>query len=88
MAGVPEVGESIRFEISVAYLPRDSEGALVVGGGFGEVAQLVFGVAQAVPGMSLEPAIADFCVEGEGLPAEGAGLLVVAEVGVAPSRRC
>ena len=46
---------------------------------------MVLGVAQAVPDMPLEPAVADFRAQGECLPAERAGLLVVAEEAVVPA---
>src|SRR5215470_870242 len=85
VAGVAEVGEGIRFEVAVAGFPGNAEGALVAGGGFGEVAQMVLGVPHAVPGMSLGPAVADFRAQGECLAAERAGLLVVAEPAVAPA---
>ena len=51
VVGVTEVGESVRFVEAVAEFPEDAERTLVAGGGFGEVAELVLGVAQAVPGM-------------------------------------
>src|SRR5215467_16303097 len=78
VAGVAEVGEGVRFVVAVAGVPEDAERALVAGGGFGEVAQVVLGVSQAVPGISLCPAVACFCTQGDCLPAERAGLLVVA----------
>jgi hypothetical protein len=45
MAGVPKVGEGHCFDPAVAEFPGDSEGALVAGGGFAEVAEMMFGVA-------------------------------------------
>ena len=60
VAGVAEVGEGVRFVEAVAGFPVQAERALVAGGGFGEVAQMVLGVSQAVPDCSLEPAVAGF----------------------------
>lgn len=77
LSGVAEVGEPVRLMEAVAGFPGDAERVLVADGGFGEVAQLVLGVSQAVPGCSLEPAVADFRVEGDCPSAERAGLLVV-----------
>ena len=59
VAGVTEAGERVGFVEAVAGFADHAEGALVAGGGFGEVAQVVLGVPQAVPGCSLEPAVAD-----------------------------
>ena len=79
MTSISNVDESVRFMPAVAEFTGDAEGALVAGGGFAEVAEMVLGVAQAVPGSCLEAAVADFCVEGECLLAQRAGLLIVAE---------
>jgi hypothetical protein len=49
VAGVAEVGQDVRFIEKVAGFPEEAERALVAGGGFGEVAQMVLGVPQAVP---------------------------------------
>src|ERR1700690_2079301 len=57
VARVAEVGEGVRFIEAVAGFPVDAERALVAGGGFGEVAQMVLGVPQAVPHIPLEPAV-------------------------------
>jgi hypothetical protein len=65
VAGVAEVGEGARFLETVAGFPVKAERALVAGGGFGEVAQVVLGVPQAVPDTSLERAVADFRAQGE-----------------------
>jgi hypothetical protein len=46
---------------------------------------VVFGVSQAVPGISLFPAAAGVRAQGDSLMAERAGLLVVAEKPVAPA---
>jgi hypothetical protein len=85
VAGVAEAGEGARFAGAVAGFPGDAERALVTGGGFGEVAQVVLGVPQAVPGISLDPAVVCFSVQGDCLAAEHAGLLVVAEKPVVPA---
>jgi hypothetical protein len=79
------VGEHVRFIVAVAGFPVQAERALVAGGGFGEVAQMMLGVPQAVPGIPLEPAVANLRAQGECLPAERAGLLVVAEQAVEPA---
>jgi hypothetical protein len=85
MMGVTEVGERVRFIEAVSGFPEDTDRAMVAGGGFGGVAQMVLGVSQAVPDLSLEPAVADFRAQGECLAAERAGLLVVAEEAMAPA---
>src|SRR6202042_1890955 len=85
VAGVAAGGEGVCYIEAVAGFPQQAERALVAGGGFGEVAQMVLGVSHAVPGFSLEPAVAGFRAEGDCLAAEHAGLLVVAEVAVAPA---
>jgi hypothetical protein len=64
IAGVGEVDEDLRFRRQVAELPDEAERALVAGGGFGEITQVVLGVAQAVPGDGLVVAQADFGGEG------------------------
>src|SRR5262245_20668474 len=79
VAGIGNVGERFCFLPAVAELAGDAEGALVAGGGFAEVAQVVLGIALAVPGSSLQAAVTDLCVESECLAAQRAGLLVVAE---------
>jgi hypothetical protein len=48
LAGLAEVGEGVRFGEAVAGFPVQAERALVAGGGFAEVAQMVLGVPQAV----------------------------------------
>lgn len=65
ITGVTEVGEGVRFNPAVTEFPGDAERALIAGGGFGKVAQMVLGVAQAVPRMSLTSAVAGFRAEGE-----------------------
>jgi hypothetical protein len=70
---------------AVAGFPVQAERPLVAGGGFGEVAQVVLGVPQAVPSISLDPAVAGFGTQSECLAAEHAGLLVVTEKPVAPA---
>ena len=42
-----------------------AECALVAGGGLGKVAEMVLGVAEAVPDVSLENAVTGLSVEGE-----------------------
>ena len=86
VAGVAEVGEDRLLPVAaVADFRAMRERALVAGGGFGEVAQLVLGVPEAVPGVGLPRRSPSFAVQGECLLAERAGLLVVAEEGVAPA---
>src|SRR5215469_3098855 len=85
VAGVAEVGEGLCFVEAVAGSPVQTEGTLVAGGGFVEVAQMVLGVSQAVPDISLGPAVADFGAQGECLAAEHPSLLVVTEKPVAPA---
>src|SRR5215472_12456272 len=70
LMGVAEAGEGVRFIEAVAGFPEEAEGALVAGGGFGEVAQMVLGVPQTVPDMPLEPAVVGFGAQGECLAAE------------------
>ncbi len=55
---VAEVSKGFRFMDAVAEFAGEAEGALIAGGGFGEVAQMELGVCQVVPGSSLKPAVA------------------------------
>jgi len=64
-ASVAEVAEDLRFTMAVPGFLVHAERALVAGGGFGEVAQVVLGVSQAVPGVSLGPAVTGFRAQGE-----------------------
>jgi hypothetical protein len=52
-AGVANMGERDRHMEAVAGFLGDAERVLVAGRGFGEFAQMVLGVPQAVPGCSL-----------------------------------
>jgi hypothetical protein len=74
---VAEVGEGVCFPPAVAGGLEDAQRALVAYGRLAEVAGMVFGVAQAVLDVALEVAAAVVSVEGEGLPAQPARLLVV-----------
>ena len=65
MAGVTKVGEGVRFGQAVAEFPSDAERALVAGGGFAEVAQMVLSVAQGVPRVSLCFVMTRFHAEGQ-----------------------
>src|SRR2546421_4903531 len=50
VVGVAEVGEGVGLVVAVAGVPDQSEGVLVAGDGLGVLAEVVVGVAQAVPG--------------------------------------
>lgn len=50
VVGVADVDERVRFIVRGAGIAVHTERALVAGGGLGEVAQVVLGVSQAVPG--------------------------------------
>jgi hypothetical protein len=65
VAGVAEVGEGVRFDPAVAEFPGYGERALIAVDGFGKVAEMVLGVAQAVPRMSLASAVTGFRADGE-----------------------
>ena len=65
ITGVTEVGEGVRFNPAVTEFPGDVERVFIAGDGFGKVAQMMLGVAQAVPRMALTSAVASFCTEGE-----------------------
>jgi hypothetical protein len=82
---VAKMDQRVRLVEAVAGFPEEADRVLVAGGGFGEVAQMVLGVPQAVPGCCLDPAVAGFRAEGECPAAERAGLLVVAEEAVVPA---
>lgn len=85
VAGIAEMGENLRLEEAVAELPEQAERALVVGSRHGEVAKLMLGVTQAVPGERFTAAVAVFLVHGQGLSAEQPGLVRVAEHDLAPA---
>jgi hypothetical protein len=85
MARAAEVGENIGFIEAVAEFPEDVERALIGGGCFAKAAEMVLGVAQAVPGISLEMAVADFRAEVESLSAVRASLLIVAMESAIPA---
>ncbi len=77
VAGVAEAGEGVSFKDAVAVFPGHAERALVAGGGFGQVAQMVFGEPQAVPDTSLDPAVPGFCASGNCPSAEHTGLRLI-----------
>ena len=64
---------------------EEAEGLLVARCGVIQAAELVFGVAEAVPGLGLADAVADMAVQGEGLLAERPSLLGAAEKDVIPA---
>ena len=82
---VAEMGEHLGFLVAVAEFPEDIQSATVAVGGVGEVAELVLGVAEAVPGVRLAEPVAQLEAQRKRLSAEGPGLLVGAEPGVAPA---
>src|SRR5437762_856444 len=57
--GVPEAGEGVGFGVAVAEVAEQGEGVLVAVGGLGVVAEVVVGVADAVPRGGFPPAVAD-----------------------------
>lgn len=71
MADVAEVGEELGFVEAGTEVADDVEGVAVAVDGFGEVAELVLGVAEAVPAACLAAAVAELAVQSEGSPAEG-----------------
>ena len=60
LTGVPEPSEGLCFLEAVADFAVQAERALVAGGSLGEVAQMVLGIPQAVPDLSLDPAVDGF----------------------------
>src|SRR5262245_30491382 len=84
VTGVAEVGEDLGCVEAVPECPEKTESAPVALGGVAMVPELVLDVAEAVPGVRLLAAMeADFLVQSEGLPAERAGPLRLAEHRVA-----
>jgi hypothetical protein len=77
--GIAEVGKDSCLGVAVAEFPEQAERTLVTRRGRSMIAGLVLGFAEAVPGLRLIGAMAEF------LQAEHPGLLVAAEVGVAPA---
>ena len=57
--GVAEVGERVGLVVAVAELAEQVEGLLVAGDGRRVVAEVVVGVAEAVPGVRLAGAVAE-----------------------------
>src|ERR1051326_1861318 len=82
-AGVTQVGEDLGFVETVTEFPEQTQCALVTVGGVAMVADLVLDVAEAVPDVCLAAAVPQLMVQGQGLPAERAGLLGLAEQRVA-----
>ena len=74
LAELPLISQRVAQVVArVDVIGFEPEGLLVAGGGLGEVAQMVLGVPQAVPGIPLDPAVAGFRAQGECLAAERAG---------------
>jgi hypothetical protein len=65
--------------VAVAEFLAESESVLVAGDGVGVLAELVVGVAEAVPAGGLPDAIAELLEQTQRLPAGVEGLLVLAE---------
>jgi hypothetical protein len=84
VVGLAEVGEKGGLVVAVV-LPGQVDGVLVAGDGLVVLAEVVVGVADAVPGNGLPVAVAEFLVQGEGLLAGGEGLPVIAELSVEPA---
>ena len=86
MLGVPDVTERIGFAPAVTDLPVQVEGALIAGGRFAMVAEVMMGVTEAVPDPGLHVGRAtELGVQAESPPAVAEGLPVVPEVGVEPA---
>ncbi len=64
LVGVAEVGEDGCFDVPVAEVPGQVEGVLVAGDGLDVVAQVVVGVAEAVPGGALPLAVVELLEQG------------------------
>jgi hypothetical protein len=84
---VTDVGEGAGLEEAVAEVVEDIEGVPVAGEGAAVVAELVVGVAHAVPCDCLAGAVSDLLVQGQGLPAVDERVVEVAESGLVPSYR-
>jgi hypothetical protein len=83
---VAEPGECVGFAVEVAEIPVQLEGVLVAGDCLGVVAEVVVGIADDLPCLSLSVEVAaDLLVQGEGLLAGGEGLSVVPAHGVEPT---
>src|ERR1700730_15435100 len=63
VVGVAGGGESRRFGWAVAEFPGGAERRLVADAGLGKVAEMMLGVAEAVPDVSFENAVTDLSVE-------------------------
>src|SRR5205085_11257833 len=81
------VSEGLGLPEAVAGFPGEAESLLVALGGRGQVTEAVLRVAEAVPGGGLVVAVAELAVQGDGLPAEFPGPLVVAEQDLTPAHR-
>src|SRR5947209_6495976 len=82
---VAEVSEGDGFVVAVAEFPEEAAGLPVAGDRLGVPAEVVVGVAKAVPGVRLSDVVVEFLEQHEGLPAGGERLLVVTEPGVIPA---
>lgn len=85
MARVADVGEDLRLTDAVAVIAAQAECRFKVVGGPGEVPEVKLGVTEGVPDVVLEMAAAELGDQGQGLLAERACQLVIAEEGVVPS---
>jgi hypothetical protein len=82
---VAQVTQGLSLGVAVAEFPREADGALVAAGGLGQVAEVLLGEAQAVPGSRLAGTVPEQAEPGHGRPAGVPGLPVVADQGVTPA---
>src|SRR5262249_10970404 len=63
----PRRGEGVGLVVAVAEVAEQGESMLVTREGLGAVAEVLVGVAQAVPRLGLPEAVVEFLEQGEGL---------------------
>src|ERR1700733_9763908 len=85
VVGVAEVGEDRGFIEPIGEFAEDAKGTAVTVDGLEEAAEVMLGVADAVPGVCLAATVADLTVQCERPPTEHLGLSVVTQPGVPPA---
>ena len=85
MVAVAKVGKDIGFYVRVLQVASPVERTLVAQDGLWVVAEVMVGVADAVPRVGLPAAAANLLLDGKSLLAIGECLPIIAELGVQPA---